>query len=558
MNRVLKRLDRTILSKSDFLHFDRLSPSLPFIFVILDTTFYDHAPILFAISFDQAHDRNFPSQFYLNTFFLQQSSMQAHISRIYNLILRPFDSSSWIQQWNNVILRTIKVLHNLGVEFAKRHRCSNQVMRIGLARASRNLEANHFNESTEAFIVILRHKIIKVDLYEAKGTQLRACLNQLNVGDRVSKEFFKCLRPPIHRSQFQAIQFDGIWFTSLPDIMSTFVIYYQKVFAAQSLSHVHQRALDECCVVMPLRLSQAQRDFSYTPLSLDDLKFALSQMANDKAPGIDGFPYEFYKEFWDMVGSNLLQVYKEAMVSGSLGPMLNKGNIKFIPKLGDSKYITSWYPITLLNVSYKIIAKALALKLWPILPLIIRPEQTKFFQGRYILDNVIVVWKGMKWVLSSNQDALFIKIDFEKAYDKIEWFFIIGMLSALGFDPYFISSVKILFGEASVVLTMNDSQSQSISLAWLVRQGCLLAPSLFILAVKAFSYILMHQTSQVLIKGISLPNFSIQLLNGHFANDSFLTLQEDEQPIKHALKCLDTFCLATSSSIQWQKTSCYR
>lgn len=88
-------------------------------------------------------------------------------------------------------------------------------------------------------------------------------------------------------------------------------------------------------------LSKAHRDFCDTPLSLDDLKYALSQMANDKALGIDGFPYEFYKEFWDMVGPDLLQVYKEAMVSGSLGPMLNKGNIKFIPKLGDPECITS-------------------------------------------------------------------------------------------------------------------------------------------------------------------------------------------------------------------------
>ena len=52
-----------------------------------------------------------------------------------------------------------------------------------------------------------------------------------------------------------------------------------------------------------------------------------------------------------MVGPDLLQVYKEAMVFGSLGPMLNKGNIKFIAKLGYPKCITSCHPITLLNVS---------------------------------------------------------------------------------------------------------------------------------------------------------------------------------------------------------------
>jgi len=72
-----------------------------------------------------------------------------------------------------------------------------------------------------------------------------------------------------------------------------------------------------------------------------------------------------------MVGPDLLHVYQEAMLTGSLGDLINKGNIKFIPKPGDPEIITNWRPITLLNVTYKIIPKALALKLRPLLPLIV-------------------------------------------------------------------------------------------------------------------------------------------------------------------------------------------
>ena len=87
---------------------------------------------------------------------------------------------------------------------------------------------------------------------------------------------------------------------------------------------------------------------------------------------------------------------------------------------------------------YKIITKGLSLKLRPLLPLIIRHEQTCFFKGCYILDNVIIVWEGMEWERVSNQEAMFIKIDFEKAYDRIEWNFILSMLQALGFFHVFI------------------------------------------------------------------------------------------------------------------------
>ena len=83
--------------------------------------------------------------------------------------------------------------------------------------------------------------------------------------------------------------------------------------------------------------------------------------------------------------------YLEAYHSKSLGAIINKGNIKFIPKAGDPENIYNWRPITLLNVSYKIIAKALSLKSKNMLPIIVWPKKTSFIKSRYILDNIIVV-----------------------------------------------------------------------------------------------------------------------------------------------------------------------
>lgn len=63
-------------------------------------------------------------------------------------------------------------------------------------------------------------------------------------------------------------------------------------------------------------------------------------------------------------------MYQEALLVGSLGAIINKGNIKFIPKARDLELISSWRPITLINVNYKIIAKVLDLKLRLSLPLL--------------------------------------------------------------------------------------------------------------------------------------------------------------------------------------------
>ena len=79
-------------------------------------------------------------------------------------------------------------------------------------------------------------------------------------------------------------------------------------------------------------------------------------------------------------------------------------------------------------MSYKIIAKALSLKIKHMLPLIVRLEQTSFIKSIYILDNIIAIWEGMEWAHKSKKKAIFLKIDFSKAYDCIEWTFILAML----------------------------------------------------------------------------------------------------------------------------------
>lgn len=135
-----------------------------------------------------------------------------------------------------------------------------------------------------------------------------------------------------------------------------------------------EQALKECIFVTPNCLTVEQHAFYEQFLTLSDLKEVVFSMADDKAPGCDGFPYEFYKAFWDSIGHDLYKVYLEAYYSKSLGNIINKGNIKFIPKTGDPEDICNWSPIILLNVSYKIIAKASTLKICHLLPLIVHPK----------------------------------------------------------------------------------------------------------------------------------------------------------------------------------------
>ena len=131
------------------------------------------------------------------------------------------------------------------------------------------------------------------------------------------------------------------------------------------------------------------------------------------------------------------------------------------------------------------------------------------------------------------------------------------MLQALGFGPNFIQSMEMFFSDANACITINNLQSEAFGLFRSIRQGCPLAPALYVLAVEGFGYLLAHSISSGLVCGISLPESSTHLVNGHFADDSFLTPLEEDENIKNALSCLDTFCQAFGSAIQWHKMLCY-
>ena len=173
-------------------------------------------------------------------------------------------------------------------------------------------------------------------------------------------------------------------------------------------------------------------------ISIVDIQKIIKSLKNDKAPGCDGFPVEFYKANIIWICEDLLHIYWEAFNNWSLGSIINCGVIKLLLNEGDKGLIKNWRPITLLNVSDKIFAKILAQRLQSILPKFVTPSQTSFIKGRYILENSIIGQEVMRWAKDSAQDYAMLLFDFEKSYDRIEWDFILMMLEAFSFQGAYL------------------------------------------------------------------------------------------------------------------------
>ena len=243
------------------------------------------------------------------------------------------------------------------------------------------------------------------------------------------------------------------------------------------------------------------------------------------------------------------------MSIGSLGQDVNRGIIKLLPKDGDKTLIRNWRPITLLNVSYKILAKIMALRLVNILPKFVNSTQTGFIKGRYILENLITSWEAMEWSKCSHQNSAMLLLDFEKAYDRVEWRFILMMLEAFGFPPSFCNTVQVLLSDASAQVEVNGVLSSPFSLGRSIRQGCPLAPSLFVIASEALFYILRDNSLSPNVRGIYLPNDE-ELINCQFADDTALFFELSESNFKALQYKLNFFFSISGAKISQAKSIC--
>ena len=83
--------------------------------------------------------------------------------------------------------------------------------------------------------------------------------------------------------------------------------------------------------------------------------------------------------------------------------------------------LSNWRPITLLNVDYKILARAIAKRIEPKLPKLVHSDQTGFVKGRYIGQNRRLLNDLMEFTESNKLPGMLLFIDFEKAFDTLEW-----------------------------------------------------------------------------------------------------------------------------------------
>jgi hypothetical protein len=264
-------------------------------------------------------------------------------------------------------------------------------------------------------------------------------------------------------------------------------------------------------------------------------------LKHNKALGPDGFPAEFYQVFWSLIKDDLMAMFRDFHAGDLPLFCLNFGIITLIPKEKEVKRIQQYGLICMLNVSFKIFTKVLANRLTSIACRITKPSQSAFLPGRYILVGVVVLHETIHELKRKKQNGLILKLDFEKAYDKVNWDFLQQVLRMRGFPRLWCQWMENVVTKGSVCVQVNDDLGHFFQTGKGLRQGDPLSPILFNLVLDMLTVLIERAKSLGFLDGLvpHLVEDGLSILQ--YADDTILFIDDDlenSQGLKNSAQCI--------------------
>ena len=251
-----------------------------------------------------------------------------------------------------------------------------------------------------------------------QGARIRARAQSIEAEERPSAKFYSSVNKAVSQKRVDGVRGpDGIVISSSADILRVYRDFYIGLYTAEEVDgSLHEGLLD----AVTRSPTTAQNDALGAPLSETELHEALSKMKNDRSPGSDGLPKEFYSSFWDMLGTDLVEVFDSALSDGHLSQSHRHGVITLLPKSGDPLDPANKRPITLLNVDYKILAKSIANRLACVMPDLVNPFQTCAVRGQTICRNLWLIRDLVDFVMDRDLPCALLSLDQKKAFDMVD------------------------------------------------------------------------------------------------------------------------------------------
>ncbi|XP_029146965.1 uncharacterized protein [Arachis hypogaea] len=227
--------------------------------------------------------------------------------------------------------------------------------------------------------------------------------------------------------------------------------------------------------------------------------------------------------------------------------------VALAPKFIGAKEIKDLRPISMVGCVYKVILKVLVRRMRSVMPALVGETQSAFVQGRKIHDGALIACETVNWLKLRKKEVALIKLDFQKAYDRVKWSFVV--LQKMAFGHKWRAWVMECVATASMSVLINGSPSKPFNMEKGLRQDDQLSPFLFVLVVDVLHRMIGEAVRNGRISPLLVGRDSVVLSHLQFVDDTILFCPQEEETIKIYKRLLQYFELMSGLSINFDKSS---
>ncbi|XP_071688580.1 uncharacterized protein [Rutidosis leptorrhynchoides] len=329
-----------------------------------------------------------------------------------------------------------------------------------------------------------------------------------------------------------------------------------SVIAGRPSAHISSNTTGTTATEI-FKLSTSQAMGLEEQFSGEEIWETVNGCANNKAPGPDGFNMRFFKKIWAIISDDLIEAIRGFWQNGTISPGCNSSFITLIPKVANPVNLNEYRPISLIGSFYKIIAKLLSNRIKKVIPNLVGFEQSAFIKGRNIMDGVLFANESLEFLRSKHIKSMVFKVDFEKAFDSLNWDFLDEMMLLMGFGSKWRKWITSCIGSASVSVLVNGSPTKEFNLGRGVMQGDPLSPFLFIIAAEGLNWMAKSAVSNGRFFGVEIGKDKIPLSHLQYADDTIFFGKWSFENLENLMKLLKCFELCSGLKVNYNKSKLF-